>query len=128
MKRDVITGGCHCEELNFEIKGEPFWIGKCHCDDCQKISGSGYLPFIGCELNQIVISGEPVIYKSSKEVTRTFCGTCGSPFTFIDSEYPEKIYIHAGGVDESQELKFEEHIWIESKKDWDTICDDLPRR
>src|SRR5215831_14466897 len=39
-----ITGGCACGAIRYEIKTEPIMMLKCHCRDCQRITGSGYAP------------------------------------------------------------------------------------
>jgi hypothetical protein len=41
------TGGCLCGALCYEADGEPMMTGHCHCEDCGKASGSGFVPFIG---------------------------------------------------------------------------------
>ena len=41
------TGGCLCGALRYEAVGEPLYAGLCYCADCQKASGSGFIPFIG---------------------------------------------------------------------------------
>ena len=41
------TGGCLCGALRYEAEGEPLYSGHCYCTDCQKASGSGFIPFLG---------------------------------------------------------------------------------
>jgi len=41
------TGGCLCGALRYEAEGEPLFTGHCYCTDCQKASGSGFIPFMG---------------------------------------------------------------------------------
>ncbi len=42
-----ITGGCLCGALRYEANAAPTFMGYCCCDDCQKASGSGFIPFVG---------------------------------------------------------------------------------
>ena len=37
------TGGCLCGAIRYESAGEPQFALQCHCRDCQRASGSGYV-------------------------------------------------------------------------------------
>ena len=41
------TGGCLCGQVRYECSADPFFMGNCHCRDCQKSSGGAYEPDIG---------------------------------------------------------------------------------
>src|SRR5215472_15442650 len=58
------TGGCLCGALRYEAKGEPLYTGHCYCSDCQKASGSGFIPFLGFAASQIRFQGESKIFVS----------------------------------------------------------------
>jgi hypothetical protein len=36
------TGGCVCGALRYECTAEPIMMLKCHCRDCQQITGGGF--------------------------------------------------------------------------------------
>src|SRR6516165_12790099 len=36
------TGGCACGAIRYECTGEPIMMLKCHCRDCQHITGGGF--------------------------------------------------------------------------------------
>jgi hypothetical protein len=40
------TGGCACGAIRYECNAEPIMMGKCHCRDCQHISGGPFVPFV----------------------------------------------------------------------------------
>jgi hypothetical protein len=40
------TGGCACGAIRYEFSAEPIMMGKCHCRDCQHISGGAFVPFV----------------------------------------------------------------------------------
>lgn len=122
-----VSGTCHCGSVNFYSETQPFWIGKCHCTDCQQVSGSGYLPYIGFKTDQLIVEGKTTTYISSAGVTRTFCPVCGSPITFHSEKYPDNYFIHSGNTHNSDDLEFKKHIWVGEKRRWDYICDDLPQ-
>ena len=79
-----MTGGCLCGAIRYEATGEPIFSTHCHCRDCQRASGSAYvatarLPAAGFRITK----GSPKRFvgkaDSGNEVTRVFCGDCGSP-------------------------------------------------
>jgi len=37
-----LQGSCQCDEVQYQIKGEPLVLYRCHCTECQKQSGSGF--------------------------------------------------------------------------------------
>ncbi|HEX3407571.1 MAG TPA: hypothetical protein VHS81_10070, partial [Caulobacteraceae bacterium] len=47
------AGGCLCGALRFRAVGEPLFQGHCYCVDCQKASGSGFIPFLGFSSDQV---------------------------------------------------------------------------
>jgi hypothetical protein len=77
-----ITGGCLCGALRYEAGGEPSFAGYCCCDDCQKASGSGFIPFMGFPASALTIDGPALSYASrlndGREAVRNSCARCGS--------------------------------------------------
>ncbi len=65
-------------------------------------------------------------YRSSAQVTRTFCGTCGSSLQFLFDGLPELMWIAAGTFDDVPDTRPEAHIFVGSKAPWHDITDDLP--
>ena len=51
------TGGCLCGALRYEAEGEPLFTGHCYCTDCQKASGSGFIPFMGFTAGAVRFTG-----------------------------------------------------------------------
>ncbi len=76
------TGGCLCGALRYEAEGEPLNAGLCYCTDCQKASGSGFVPFLGFASSALRFSGRssPFVSKSADggDATRNFCPVCSS--------------------------------------------------
>jgi hypothetical protein len=33
----AMTGGCACGKVRFEVRGEPYRVGVCHCLTCRKV-------------------------------------------------------------------------------------------
>ena len=41
---EVMRAACRCGAVEIEITGEPIAQFYCHCDDCQIVHGSAYVP------------------------------------------------------------------------------------
>jgi hypothetical protein len=114
-----MKGSCHCGKISFETTGEPTWLGRCHCKDCQKISGTAFMAFAGFEKkNTEIIKGSPKEYKSSEHITRTFCEGCGSPIEWRDDRNPDKTNFTLGLFEDTGDLKVTKDIWEEHKVLW----------
>ena len=37
------TGGCACGAIRYECSAEPIMMFKCHCRDCQQVTGGGFV-------------------------------------------------------------------------------------
>jgi hypothetical protein len=37
---DLLSGGCHCRCLRYEIGERPGAAGYCHCRTCQRLTGA----------------------------------------------------------------------------------------
>ena len=38
----MLTGGCHCGRVRYEVHGRVYSFRHCHCTDCRKIHGTVY--------------------------------------------------------------------------------------
>lgn len=121
-------GGCHCGAIRFKTHDDPEWVGACYCVDCRKISGSPYTVFAGYPITNVeIVQGTPKAYASSKNVTRSFCVVCGSPFAYVYNDAPDRTYIPVGVFDDPSDVVLQKHIWVSQKLPWIVIHDDLPQ-
>lgn len=77
-----ITGGCQCGAVRFEAEGEPAFSSNCHCRDCQRASGSAYLPVMGFPKDAVRVTGEVKYFQrqgdSGAFESEGFCPECGA--------------------------------------------------
>ncbi len=68
----MLTGGCRCGHIRYEIVGRPWFGFICHCTDCQQLSSSAFSMGIAvAEADFVITAGEP------KRWTKT--GSSGLP-------------------------------------------------
>jgi hypothetical protein len=104
------SGGCLCGAVRYTVRGEPFHVGRCHCGDCRKESGSTYTIYGQWPLDAFESSGEYATYDG-----RSFCPRCGASLFTVD----EAAEIRLGSLDEAPfELRPEAEIWIKRREPW----------
>ena len=126
------TGGCLCGALRYESAGEPVFSLQCHCRDCQRSSGTAYIAAIRVPASGFRITqGAPKRYvakaDSGNEITRVFCGDCGSPLYVQVSPRPDIIGIRVGSLDDPSGFRAEADIFVGSAQPWDHMDPALPK-
>lgn len=89
------TASCCCGDLTITVTGEPERVLRCHCDYCQKRTGSVFQVSCWYFADQIVSrTGDPRVFNESagnQGVNYTFCPRCGSTvyweFTILPGLY-----------------------------------------
>ncbi len=127
-RRPLITGGCLCGEIRFQITGEDLGSAYCHCRMCQRFTGAPSNAGTGFLKDDFRITqGEPKIYVSSLIAERVFCPTCGSSLWMRYSS-AEWVYVQTVSLDNPEDFAPASHMGIESQMPWHDIHDDLPRQ
>jgi hypothetical protein len=131
MTDTPITGGCLCGALRYEIRGAPIHAGYCCCDDCQKASGSGFVPFMGFAASAVTITGAALQHrhglKNGREAVRNRCAVCGSLVFggIVDVDVSHSIY--AGTLDDASAFKPAMAINVRYRPDWVILPEDIPQ-
>ena len=114
MQREVRTGGCLCESVRFSVRGEPEHVGRCHCLDCRKESGSAFSVYGQWPLDSFEVTGEIAVYDG-----RAFCPRCGSRLFNPPDPDDTLIEIRIGSLDEAPfELVPQNEIWVKRRESW----------
>ena len=99
-------GRCLCGALVFEVTAEPRDIINCHCNFCQRATGSAYLVetiFQKKDFRQI--QGTPTVYEhrsagSNKLIYVHFCSNCGTKTHMHFERFPDIVGVFSGTFDE----------------------------
>jgi hypothetical protein len=126
---DKYAGRCLCGAVTYAVTGSPAIVAQCHCNACRKLSGTGHTVgamFLagGAELRGPLREFK---YQSDKasEVTKGFCGECGSPIYGKNSNTPEYITFSLGTMDDASDLRVQVVIFARDKQHWDALGDDV---
>jgi hypothetical protein len=126
-----LTGGCLCKQIRYTCDAEPIGTYVCCCHRCQRWSGSVF--FVGVSVPADSVKSEGKLAKHSeaggttgRRVNRHFCPACGSS-VLLEIETTDRIYIMAGTLDDSSNLKPIRAIFCDEKQPWLPLPEGLPQ-
>jgi hypothetical protein len=83
------TAACACGRLRVDVEGDPLGVVTCHCEFCQRRTGSVFqVGAVFSEDQRVGLEGDAAVYNglevdgvgtsAGDDVTYYFCPTCGS--------------------------------------------------
>jgi hypothetical protein len=122
-----IEGGCSCGAVRYRLDGEPLASATCQCRSCRRAAAAPIVPWLHVDAGRFTITaGTPVAFASSPDVTRTFCGRCGTPLTYAKQTYGGKIDVTTCSLDDPEAFPPRVHLWTSHKLDWVALADGIP--
>ena len=127
----LLTGGCGCGAVRFEIT-EPL-VGSvyCHCRRCQRRTG------VAASANARVAPGSFTIvqgedrmraWKPADGAEKWFCGDCGSALFSRRADDPTFVGVRLGAFDADPGIRPTARQYVAYAAPWEPIPDDgLPR-
>ena len=123
----MLTGGCHCGAVRYEVSGEPMHHALCHCEDCRRHAGA---PMVGWALvnrADLEMSGTPKIYASSEHGRRHFCADCGTGLFYTnEAVFPGQIDVQTGTLDDPDLIPAAAQIQVAERIGWMEKLDEMP--
>ena len=120
-----LKGGCSCGAIRYKLTNSPLIVHACHCRDCQRVTGSGFVINIWIEKKFVERTG--AVPKSfmlkggtGKDHEVFFCDNCG---TYVWSRYQvapggEALFVRAATLDQPDAITPDVHIFTRSKLPW----------
>src|SRR6266850_6568057 len=80
------TGGCACGAIRYECTAEPIMMFKCHCRDCQQVTGGAFVAGLLVSKSAFHLTKGELRYHFTPSLAggkhrRGFCVGCGSRIT-----------------------------------------------
>ena len=123
------TGRCLCGKCAYEIDGEPVVVAHCHCLDCQRGTGAGHSTGAMFAEGDVRLLGPVSIYvlqsDAGNEVTRLFCGGCGSTLFGKNTGMAGCMTVSVGTLDQSDDLTPQVVVFARSRRSWDLMDETL---
>jgi hypothetical protein len=105
------TGGCLCGAVRYVVRGEPLHVGRCHCGDCRKRTGSAFSIYAHWKRSAVDLTGELASFRDD-----SFCPICGGRIGIVEDDAVE---ISLGPLDEAPfDLVPEAELWIKRREPW----------
>ena len=127
----VLTGGCNCGAVRFEIS-EPLVSARyCHCTRCQRRTGTAASANGAVAPGSFrIVAGEEALkaWTPSDGAEKWFCGECGSAIFTRDPADPDKVGVRLGVIDGDPGIRPDVRQFVAYAAPWEPIPDDgLPR-
>ena len=108
----VISGGCYCGSVRYEIMGRLRGVVNCHCGQCAKLNGN-FGSHSKAPKSAVTLTKDEGLswFKISDTARRGFCHKCGSGL-FWDQVEQNALGIIAGSLDGLTGLKTIGHILL----------------
>ncbi len=128
------SGGCACGAIRYECAAEPTLMLKCHCRDCQHVTGGGFAPAIVVPAKSFRLTRGQLRYHFTPSIARGkhkrgFCPECGSRISGaeFEGETSESVGILAGSLDDPSWFQPEMDIFVSDAQPWDLMDPNLPK-
>ena len=92
------TGGCACGAIRYECASEPIMMLKCHCRDCQRVTGGGFAAAVLVPAESFRLTRGQLRYHFTSSIRRGkhkrgFCPECGSRMTGAEFETGDSSFV-----------------------------------
>lgn len=128
----MYTGQCLCGGINYSTNNAPLFAGNCHCKDCQRSSGSAYVPAIIFHEKDVVVLGEAKYFEVQTDNgnvhARGFSPNCGSQLFARFSNMPGMLGIKAGTLNNSSKYLPMLDFYVGSAASWYFMKPELPKK
>lgn len=123
------TGRCHCGAIVYAFDGEALRSSICNCRDCQRCAGAASVAWIAVPREAFrVEQGAPVVYRSSPDTERWFCGTCGAGLFYINEvALPGLVDIQTATLDDLEAFPPQAQVQCAEAPVWAATLHELPR-
>lgn len=116
---------CSCAQLRLVCVGEPVRVSMCHCQACQRRTGSAFGVQARFARGQVTTSGDTAAFlrvaDSGNEVRFHFCPRCGATVFWHPAVLPEFTVVAVGAFADAafpapQVSVFESrrHAWVQT--------------
>ena len=123
----MLTGGCFCGAIRYEMTGAPFYETNCHCSICRRTTGAPFVAWFSVARSGFrFVQGAAMRFRSSAKGTRRFCPACGTQLTFEHDDNPDELDVTTCSLDDPERLPPRDHTRASSRLAWLRLGDGLP--
>lgn len=126
----VLTGGCGCGAVRFEISAPLVAAAYCHCTRCQHRTGTAVQASARTAPGSFrVVAGEDALGRwTPGGFDKVFCTRCGSAVFAQDPDDHDRVAVRMAAVDGDPGIRPQARQFVAYAAAWEPIPDDgLPR-
>jgi hypothetical protein len=110
-----VTGGCHCGTIRYRSEKAYLYAVHCHCSICRKSSGAAFMTWVCLPRESVrITAGQPVMRRTSAEVQRAFCASCGAQI-YMDYAGSPTLDVSVGTLDAPAGVTVLDNIWVSAR-------------
>lgn len=123
----MVTGGCLCGAVRFEVAADLRDPIACHCKQCRQQSGHVFSA-VAAPKNAVSFERDDALrwYRHTDIAARGFCGQCGSTLFWRGDAGPDMM-VAMGALEDTGDMRLSGHYWVDFKGDYYAIADGLPQ-
>jgi hypothetical protein len=123
------SGGCLCGAVRYSGSAEPMFSGLCHCQDCQKFTGTAFATVIAVPAAAVSVTGTLKTFTktgdSGQSIHRRFCPECGSGIVDEADLMPGAAMLNVGTLDDPSWVKPISQIYCDSAQSWAILSGEI---
>jgi hypothetical protein len=122
----MLTGGCNCGGVRFEVDEPLGEAGWCHCTRCQRRTGVGASIQVAVSPSAVrILQGEDLLraWEPPDGSAKVFCSACGSSM-WSRTQDGERMGIRLGVFDTDPGVRASFHKFAAFAAPWDPVPDD----
>jgi hypothetical protein len=128
MSEALITGGCLCGGVRFELTEAPTSAVYCHCTRCQRRTGTAASPSARIDGRALrIVGGEELIkgwVPTGGGFEKCFCGECGAHLFSRNPVDRNQIAVRMGAFDVDPGVRPSVRQFVAYAAPWEPIPDD----
>jgi hypothetical protein len=126
----IVTGGCLCGAVRYQITTAPITTRTCWCRVCQYFGAGGATVNACFPTEALTVQGETTDYQSvaasGNRMHRRFCPRCGTHLFSAAEARPHLVFVRVGSLDDPEIAKPVATIWTASAPSWACLDPALP--
>ena len=127
----MLTGGCMCGGVRYELDEPLGTASYCHCTRCQRRTGTAASSSVRTAPGALrIVAGEELLraWKPEDGNPKVFCSVCGSHMWAEDRSSPGVYFVRLGSFDADPGVRPSFHQFVDYAAAWEPIPEDgLPR-
>jgi hypothetical protein len=120
---------CCCGAVHAEVSGEPIGVFACHCEECQRRTGSVFGVSVYYPKAAVRTSGETTLFvrdgQAGRKVRMQFCPVCGTTVFWEADWQPGRIGIAVGTFFDPDFPTPSASAWERSKHHWVRLPEEM---